>query len=207
MTAGTGSLDADKEFGERASVLPFWEAIYRACIPGFDHLRADSRNNAAQHLGIDDLVVLRNGDVIKIQKKARRPPLDGSDVALEWLHVYRDGAKKCGWIEERSPGEHFLAYGFPHLSLAYVFPRMSLLLAWEANRKDWLQKARESQRRARLDNPNAKFGKPIDSIGWCRSPNPPSDPVYWTHSVIVPTRLLIAAVADTMTVQLAPELH
>lgn len=200
MTLDVHSFETDRAFGESASSDPFWEAVYRLAIPLFDQLRTRSDDCRSQRLGIDDLVLRTDGTVVRVQKKARRGG-DGSDIALEVVHEFDDGRKKLGWIEEQDPKEDFFAYGFPHLRLAYVFPRLSLLRAWRQNEVEWRTIARESMRVGLGDNSEAKSGPIIDLVGWIRSRNK----TYWTHSIVVGAGRLIAAVADTMTIRLDDE--
>jgi len=202
MTAPARSFARDLAFGESVAAAPFWQAVYREAIPGFDQVRANGDDCRSQRLGIDDLVLRTDGSVVRVQKKARRSG-DGSDIALEVVHEYVDGRKKPGWIEEREPKEDFFAYGFPHLELAYVFPRLSLAQAWRENEREWRAIARESRRLGLDGNPNAVSGPMLELVGWIRSWNVPNGGLpYWTHSIVIGAGRLIAAVADTMTIRL-----
>jgi hypothetical protein len=199
MTIAVHDFREDLRWGESVAVAPFWEDVYRVAIVGFDQLRSDPRDCRSQRLGIDDLVLRTDGSIVRVQKKARRPPADGSDIALEIVHEHFDGREnRPGWIEEQRPAEDYFAYGFPHLALAYVFPRQQLLRAWNDNAPEWRRLARESMRLALAENPRAKSGPLVELVGWIRARNGG----YWTHSIIVQAGVLIAAVADTMTIKL-----
>ena len=102
----------------------------------------------------------------------KRDRTDTSDVALEFLSNDRTGA--LGWIEKDLQID-FLAYGFIPLRVAYLFPWATLRRAWRARGEGW----KKQYRIIKANNPG-----------------------YSTHSVCVPTDVLLRTLADAMRVTL-----
>lgn len=96
----------DLAWGESTSVEPFWEATYRKAFPGFSAMVRNDGRNVAQYRGIDRIVLLTSGAVLRIDEKRRRK--DYGDVLLEV--VANDARGEAGWMEQDLEID-YLAYG------------------------------------------------------------------------------------------------
>ena len=114
-------------FSERASDEPFWQAVYRKAFPGMVTMSLCPGNTQAQRIGIDRVITLSSGKILRIDEKKREKVYQ--DILLEYLSVDATGAP--GWIEKDLLID-FLAYAFMPTQRVYLFP-------WEMLRRAWLQ--------------------------------------------------------------------
>lgn len=177
MTA-THSFAASLAWGEEASTEPFWEAVYRKAFPGLVTISRNAADNAAQRLGIDRWIHLGNGKTLTVDEKRRKR--ERPDVLLEYLSNDRSGA--VGWIEKDLPID-FLAYGYVESGRCLLFP-------WPFLRRAWLHWAPEWKRKAK-----AREGG-FQCVEACNA-------TYSTHSIAVPTSLLLAAVKNASIIDVA----
>jgi len=120
------------EWSEAASDDPFWHAIYRKAFPGMVSMTLCSGDTASQRLGIDRVVVLSSGKVLRIDEKKRSAVYD--DILLEYISVDTTGA--AGWIEKDLLID-YLAYAFMPIRRAYLFPWDMLRRAWLHYGEEW----------------------------------------------------------------------
>lgn len=124
------------DWSEAASAEPFWEAVYRQAFPNLVSLMPCPGDFESQRLGIDRVILLSNGQLLKIDEKKRRK--DYRDVLLEWQSNDATGAP--GWIE-KDLAIDYLAYAIMPTLTCYLFPWTMLRRAWEQNKLNWWAEA------------------------------------------------------------------
>ena len=123
------------EFSVKASDEPFWDAIYRKAFPDMVSQTLCNGDTKSQRLGIDRVVVLASGRILKIDEKKRRQ--EYNDILLEYISVSTTGAP--GWIE-RDLAIDYLAYAFMQSRRVYLFDWCMLRRVWLAHKDDWLKR-------------------------------------------------------------------
>lgn len=114
------------------SDAPWWEQVYREAFPEFGHATDVRQNGWAQSGGIDRIVTLKTGRVIKIDEKVRDRVW--YDILLE---VWSDEARrKPGWVQKPLDCE-FIAYAFDPNQTCYLMPTLTLQRAWRLHGDAW----------------------------------------------------------------------
>ena len=165
-------------WSESQHAADWWEPYYRKAFPGLSSIEKVPGPSAAQSAGVDKFVMI-GGKRIAVDEKVRRhrPP---TDIALEFKHVPTNGDPEwLGWMEKPNQFSDYLAVGFADYRIAFFFPFVSLRTAWARHKSAWL---------ARHEI--------------IRAPNPKINPRYHTHSVCVPTEVLMGCLLDAMRVAL-----
>lgn len=124
------------------SQLPFWEPLYRDYWKHrFHSMQSHFQNGPHQKNGVDRTVVLKGGELVKIDEKYRKPnPKTGevyTDILLEREHRYDDGTVKPGWITKELTCD-YIAYAILGLGYCYLFHRFELQQAWKTHEKEWI---------------------------------------------------------------------
>lgn len=88
---------------------------------------------ACQRDGVDRVIVLANGKVLKIDEKKRER--EYSDILLEYISS--DARGTPGWIEKDLPID-YLSYAFMPIQTAYLFPWDMLRRAWLYYKPKWI---------------------------------------------------------------------
>lgn len=88
----------------------------------------------SQRQGIDRIVLLANGRVLKIDEKKRRQ--EYNDILLEYISVDKTGAP--GWIEKDLTID-YLAYAFMQSQRVYLFDWCLLRRVWLKHKKEWIE--------------------------------------------------------------------
>lgn len=132
--AATWDFQKNLSFSEAASEEPFWKAAYTAAFPSFAGFLPNPNDNAAQRLGIDRVVLLNSGQVLRVDEKKRRQ--DYGDFCLEYESNSK--TKVPGWIE-KDLAIDYLAYAFMPSRRVYFFPWHLLQRAWNENKAEWKQ--------------------------------------------------------------------
>jgi len=88
-------------------------------------------------MGIDRLILLSSGQVLRIDEKKRATDYD--DILLEYLSNDVTGAP--GWIEKNLYID-YLAYAFSVKRICYLLPWLMLRKAWIENGEIWRQRYR-----------------------------------------------------------------
>ena len=105
----------------------WWEDVYRAAFPSLAAMVSVRADGWAQRAGIDRILTLNNGKVIKIDEKVRSR--DFPDFALErWSN---EANKKPGWTQKPLDCD-FIAYAFVATGMCYLLP---ILLLQKASRE------------------------------------------------------------------------
>lgn len=121
-------------YSEVASDEPFWNAVYRKAFPSMVNLMLASGDTESQRMGIDRVIILSNGQVLKIDEKKRTEIFQ--DILLEYISVDKTGAP--GWIE-KDLAIDFLAYAFMPNKRVYLFPWLLLRRAWRHFKDKWIE--------------------------------------------------------------------
>lgn len=143
---------------------PLWESVYYNAFEGVERVTkvSDPEQNK---LGVDRLVWLSNGNVIRIEEKGRGEKYnDKQDFFLETIS--NDRTMAAGWIEKDLACD-YVAYGF-------IGTRRCYLLPWHLLRRAWI-----------------KYGSYwVDEYGTRESPNKD----YITVGVPVPIKVVESAI-------------
>jgi hypothetical protein len=164
-------------WAEAQTAEPYWDKVYRLWFP--DYLqRLVLPDGTGQRRGRDSLIVLKNGDTLRVQEKARER-LDTGDILLEYEHRYANGRTQPGWMAKDESCD-YLAYVFVPSRAGYLFPFQPLRVAWLRNKSQWLGLAERNR------------------DGFRRCPAQNRD--YTTWSVAVPIDVLYPAVGSALRV-------
>lgn len=125
------------EYSEEASDAPFWDKVYRKAFPSLVNHMPCPGDFATQRDGIDRLILLNNGRVLRIDEKKRREVYQ--DILLEY--VSNDTTKAPGWMEKNLVID-YLAYAFMPTRKVYLLDWLTLRRAWVVNRDQWKAKYR-----------------------------------------------------------------
>lgn len=110
----------------------FWDNAYRKAFPNLVNHMPCPGDTQSQRMGIDRLILLANGRVLRIDEKKRYVTRD--DVLLEYLSNDATGAP--GWIEKDLVID-YLAYAFMPSRRVYLFDWCLLRRAWSHYRETW----------------------------------------------------------------------
>lgn len=122
-------------YSESMSDEPFWDAVYKKAFPNLVNQMLASANTESQRMGIDRVLILANGQVLKIDEKKRAEAY--ADILLEYVSVDTTGAP--GWIE-KDLSIDYLAYAFMPTRRVYLFPWLMLRRAWGRYKDEWKSK-------------------------------------------------------------------
>lgn len=110
-----------------------WEAVYRRFFTNFQSMTAIPRGDTwGQRAGIDRVIVLTSGKIIKIDEKVRA--VDYADILLEFQSS-KEG-KTPGWICKDLDCD-FLAYAVIPSKRVHILPFQQLRRAWERKGEQW----------------------------------------------------------------------
>lgn len=167
----------DLKWSEAQHAADWWEPYYRRAFPGLSSIVRIPGPSAAQRAGIDKFVIIE-GKRIAVQEKIRRDRAP-TDIAIEFKHVPVNGNPPWdGWINKRGEFADYLAMGFSLYKTAFFFPFVTLRAAWKQNGEKWLQ-----------------------TYFIAKAPNPKINPNYHTHSICVPTKILMDCLIDAMEIK------
>lgn len=156
-----------------------FDRFIRERFPGCEISRMPP-GSKQDRIGIDAVVTLSDGMVIRVQEKADTHDTDR--ICLEWQHVDADGAVlRLGWMDDLSQAGDTLLVVFVESSPPYAvwLPLPWLRAAWHKHRDTWIENARAGRYNFALsDVPN----------GWRNVPG------SRTRGVCVPRGLLYDAI-------------
>jgi hypothetical protein len=137
-------FDKSLAWGESMSDEPFWKEIYTQAFPTMVNLMKADGDTLSQRMGIDRIIILANGEIIKIDEKKRATVYP--DILLEYISV--DTTNAPGWIE-KDLSIDYLAYAFMPTKRVYLFPWLLLRKAWIKHKEEWVKtyKTIEAQNR------------------------------------------------------------
>lgn len=117
---------------------PWWAEVYKKAFPRLASMVSVRNDGWAQRAGIDRIVVLSCGKVLKIDEKVRSK--DYPDFCIErWSDEDR---KVPGWIQKPLDCD-FIAYAFVQSGLCYLLPTLLLQRAWREFGKQWVTSYKE----------------------------------------------------------------
>lgn len=132
-------------YSEQSSDETFWQCFYRQAFPNYLNSMPASGDTESQRRGIDRVILLTNGELVRIDEKKRERTWN--DFLLEYISVDRTGAP--GWIEKELAID-YLAYAFMDTRKVYLLDWKSLRRAWQCYGDTW--KLRYPTRKARNYN-------------------------------------------------------
>jgi hypothetical protein len=112
-------------WSHKHSDAPWWENVYRQAFPNFLSMQSIREDGWAQRGGIDRLVTLKSGKVIKIDEKVRGK--DYPDVLLETWSSREH--KRPGWIEKDLDCD-YIAYAYVPSQTCLLLPFLLLRAVW-----------------------------------------------------------------------------
>jgi hypothetical protein len=125
-------------FSKAHTKSPWWDACYKKAFPTLLQSITVDNDGWAQRSGIDRILMLECGRVIKVDEKVREK--DYGDILLE---IYSDmRAKKYGWAIKSLDCE-FIAYAIAPANKCYLFPTLILQKTLRDNKEKWKKLARE----------------------------------------------------------------
>lgn len=131
-------MSAVHDFNERLSWshaqedATWWQDVYRKAFAGVEAIVSVRQDGWAQRAGIDRIIVLKSGKIIKVDEKVRSKSYD--DILLErWSNEAR---KQPGWIQKPLDCD-FIAYAFVETGVCYLLPTLLLQRAWREFGRCW----------------------------------------------------------------------
>lgn len=122
------------KYSEAAGDEPFWLEIYTKAFPNLVNIMAAPGDTISQRMGIDRVILLGNGKIIKIDEKKREK--NYPDILLEYISV--DTTHAPGWIE-KDLAIDYLAYAFMPNQRVYLLPWDILRRVWLYKKEIWLR--------------------------------------------------------------------
>jgi len=120
-------------FAKSYQNAPWWEAVYRQAFRNFAGMTAVKDGEWGQFKGIDRVVALDCGKVLKIDEKVR-----GKDYGDFCLERYHDRDRQIpGWIQKNLEMD-YLAYAFIPSRRCYLLPFQDLRRAWRRHGREWI---------------------------------------------------------------------
>jgi len=123
----------------------FWNAVYKKAFPNLVKTELCLEDMEAQALGIDRLIHLDNGRIVKVDEKKRSK--DYGDILLEYVSNDRTGSP--GWVKKNLAID-YIAYAIVPASRCYLFDWLMLRRAWDFYEEVWKEKYETKSAR----NPN-----------------------------------------------------
>jgi hypothetical protein len=140
---------------------PFWRYVYKQAFPTAINWMRCPADTQAQVNGIDRVLLLNCGSVVKIEEKTR--DRDYRDIHLEFIS--NDVRKTIGWIEKDLICD-YIAYAVMPKNKCYIIHWTTLKTLWEHNKEEWKKKYYISKSPNWYDNNKTK--KPdFHSYGVC----------------------------------------
>ncbi|QIN82799.1 hypothetical protein GBA63_09155 [Rubrobacter tropicus] len=112
---------------------PFWFDLYKKRFPGLVSAEPITEDGWAQRAGIDRLLILSDGSIVKVDEKVRQK--DYGDFLLEYHSSYE--RKTPGWISKDLNCD-FVSYVVVPAKKCYLLHFQLLRHTWEANHKAWI---------------------------------------------------------------------
>ncbi len=109
-----------------------WDSLYAAAFPDLVSIARVPGNNAAQKAGIDTVLVLKSGAVLRVDEKLSRK------IRPNFFLEY-SAHQKPGWLEKELHVD-IIAYAFLPNRTAYMLPYPALRKAWDTHKEAWKTK-------------------------------------------------------------------
>lgn len=175
MTAVVHDFRESLRASHEQANAPFWLAAYRRAFPTLQAAVCVREDGWAQRGGVDRLLTLACGRVVRIDEKVRLK--DYGDILLERWSNYEKGVP--GWIVVPLLCD-YIAYAVLPLRTCYLLPTLELQRAWRECGPDWARRAKAGDSGFRIVR--AKNDR------------------YETISIAVPKEVVFSAIRDSMVV-------
>jgi len=176
------NFQEDLNFSNSASEEKFWHEIYKKAFPNIQGYIQCRDNGQGQKLGIDRIIYLTNGSILRIDEKKRRE--SWNDILIEYGNLYKkdNSFLNDGWINKDLLID-YLAYAFLPLKRVYLLDWLILKKVWQTNKMIWYNKAT-----------NKESGFVLVSA---------ENENYTTWSIAVPIETLLKELNNSRTIQLS----
>lgn len=124
------NFQQDLLFSRSHNVL--WDGLYKKAFPDLVAVTRVEANCPAQGLGVDTVLVMGSGAVVRVEEKLSRGQYD--NFFLEY-----EAHGKPGWVEKPLQVD-YVAYTFLPTQTMYLLPWLPLQRAWRKHRMQWLAK-------------------------------------------------------------------
>lgn len=111
----------------------FWNHVYAKAFPNMEWHKACIAKCIGQKLGIDRVIYLKSGNILKLDEKLRYR--DYGDVTLEYIS--NDKKQTPGWVEKNLKVD-LIAYGILPKRTCYLMNWRELKLCWLFYKNQWL---------------------------------------------------------------------
>ncbi len=128
----THSFHESLKWSESMTDAPWWEIVYKKAWDDLESMVAVRDDGWAQRAGIDRVITLATGKVIKIDEKVRSQDYD--DFFLEFLSSKEHNSP--GWVNKPLDAD-YIAYAFVPSQKCYLLPVQELQRAWRADGERW----------------------------------------------------------------------
>jgi hypothetical protein len=163
------------ELSQKYAEAPWWDEVYRAAFPDLMVAQSVRDDGWAQRGGIDRLLMLSDGTVLKVDEKVREQAWP--DILLEVWSNYEK--RVLGWARKPLTCD-FIAYAYIPTQICYLLPFQLLRRALVVKAAEW--------------NSNAHANR--NGFRWVDAKNCG----YTTRSIAVPTKVLMDAIVGAMQV-------
>jgi len=161
--------------------MPWWEEVYKKAFAGFKSMTSVRQDGWAQRGGIDRIIVLASGKVLKVDEKVREK--NYGDILLErWSDMRR---QTPGWVQKDLACD-YIAYAVAPKKTCFLLPFQQLRMAWLNHGRGWIIRA-ESTDDLDLDY------RMIEA----------KNNGYVTQSVAVPIKTLYDCIGEAMRIEWA----
>lgn len=113
----------------------FWKSAYKKAFPVMLDVIDYSKDMRAQAVGIDTIVKLPFGGILRIDEKMRRK--NRGDVLVEYIS--NDKTNTAGWIEKDLRID-FIGYAYMDTREVLFIPFVDLQNLWKIKKEYWLSK-------------------------------------------------------------------
>lgn len=162
-------------YSHKQAEADWWHDCYLRAFPNLLSTIEVREDGWAQRAGIDRILVLADGKIIKVDEKVREK--DYGDILLEYWSNYERRVR--GWICKPLDCD-FIAYAIEPTKTCYLLPTLLLQRAWREVGRDWCDRAKGGVKGYRMvDAQNAG---------------------YVTKSVAVPVGDVLSGIASAITV-------
>lgn len=185
----------DLEWSYSVAGMPFWIEVYKKAFPGFVAAHIPTGDGWHQRAGRDRIIVMDDSTTVTVDEKGRRD--EWPDILIE---LFSDRDRRIpGWGNpDKRLGCDYIGYAFVSTQTCHLLPYRELRRVMKNGvGGEWWREARDKERA------NKKGG--IHFVD-ARNPRDTSKPLrYYTRSIAVPTRLLLAEIVKSLTLSWTPQ--
>lgn len=138
-------IERNKKFSDEKAYKEIYCNFYSDQIVTIINAQLEMGNH--QYMGIDRVIVLKDGSIIRVEEKTRwnvRPEEKNNfganlEICLEYGSRNTSGRMDKGWIEKELHVDMILFY-YKNVGRAFYYPFKMLQRVWFKNKEAWLQK-------------------------------------------------------------------